>query len=418
MNLKLKKARIQLLISHPFFASILLPLPEREIQGLGAVMATNGVELFYDPQLVEELEVEELTAVYAHEALHIALLHPLRRGHRDPQLWNKACDYAINPLLQHEFRLPRNALLEPAFAGKYAEEIYDIIAPPPVPPSQNQGQDQADETGQQEQPSGRGRSQNTQGQNQPQPQSAGTDQNNQTQPQGQSGTFQAQDPSRWGAVLDVPENISPQQLEAEIKQLVAQALQAAKQAGRIPAGLERLVEDILQPKLPWREILRRFLTDCLKTDYTWLRPSRRHLWAGLYLPSMGEPGIDEIVVAVDTSGSISQQELDQFAAEITAIAQENVKRVTVIYCDCEVQGVQTFEPHEPVRLTPKGGGGTSFRPVFEYVEKHGLRPAVLVYLTDLECYEYPEQVPPYPVIWVTTQEHRKPPFGHVVSVKA
>jgi predicted metal-dependent peptidase len=137
----------------------------------------------------------------------------------------------------------------------------------------------------------------------------------------------------------------------------------------------------------------------------------------LYLPSVHRSGIGTVVIAVDTSGSIGRKELEQFAAEISAISDEaKPEAIYVVYCDAAVQSVQEFGSSEPVRLEPKGGGGTDFRPAFEWVESNGITPACLIYLTDLCCDSYPEP-PQYPVLWVT-DSRRIAPFAETVRICA
>jgi hypothetical protein len=135
----------------------------------------------------------------------------------------------------------------------------------------------------------------------------------------------------------------------------------------------------------------------------------------LYLPSVERRGLGEIVIAVDTSGSISKMELEQFAGEISSISEEaQPETIHVVYCDAAVQSAEEFTASEPVRLEPKGGGGTDFRPVFQWVEENDIAPACLVYLTDLCCDSFPAE-PEYPVLWVT-DSRRIAPFGETVRI--
>ena len=152
-------------------------------------------------------------------------------------------------------------------------------------------------------------------------------------------------------------------------------------------------------------------------DYRWTPPNRRYIASGLYLPSVERAGVGTIVVAVDTSGSIGEEELEQFAGEITAISDEaKPETIHIVYCDAAVQSIQQFGPSEPIDLEPRGGGGTDFRPVFEWVEANQIAPACLIYLTDLCCRSYP-QVPEYPVLWVT-DSRRTAPFGETIRIKS
>ena len=123
----------------------------------------------------------------------------------------------------------------------------------------------------------------------------------------------------------------------------------------------------------------------------------------------------DIVIAVDTSGSIGNKELEQFAGETNAIASEaQPESIRVIYCDAALQGVEEFGPSDPIQLSPRGGGGTDFVPPFRWVEENGIEPKCLVYLTDLCCDSFPE-APDYPVLWVT-ESGRAAPFGETVRI--
>jgi predicted metal-dependent peptidase len=151
------------------------------------------------------------------------------------------------------------------------------------------------------------------------------------------------------------------------------------------------------------------------SDNRWTPPNRRYIASGLYLPSVERIGTGTIVVAVDTSGSIGTEELEQFAGEISAMSDEAMpESIHVVYCDAVVQSFQEFGPSEPIELEPKGGGGTDFRPVFEWVEQNQIAPVCLIYLTDLCCHSYP-QIPEYPVLWVT-DSRKTAPFGETVRI--
>ena len=182
-----------------------------------------------------------------------------------------------------------------------------------------------------------------------------------------------------------------------------------------PAGVERPLTESRQSQQDWRAILRDFVAATAPSDYRWTPPNRRYIASGLYLPSVERRGLGEIVIAVDTSGSIGKRELEQFAGEISAISEEaKPEAIHVVYCDAEVQFAQQFGPSEPVVLEPKGGGGTDFCPAFEWVAKNEIAAVCLIYLTDLCCDSYPE-VPEYPVLWVTDSRSTAP-FGETIRI--
>jgi predicted metal-dependent peptidase len=181
---------------------------------------------------------------------------------------------------------------------------------------------------------------------------------------------------------------------------VARAEQHARQAGRLSSSCARLVRDALRPQLSWRVLLARYMSALGRNDYSYRRPSRRE--GDALMPSLASEDID-IVVAIDTSGSLTDADLAEFAAEVNALKGELHGRVTLLACDeaLDERGPWRFEPWEPVRMPPdvRGGGGTSFVPVFEWIERERLRTGVLVYFTDAEG-EFPKSAPDYPVLWL------------------
>jgi predicted metal-dependent peptidase len=419
--LKLSKARIQLLFGHPFFASLCLRLVF--IADQVETMETDGRAIYYSDKYVESLTPDELAGVLAHEALHCALAHHCRRGKRTEQRWNEACDYAVNPiLLQNQLTLPAGALLKKEFEGLSAEEIYSRL------PHESQGGSQSPETDS-------GDAGGSSGDSQQQQQSSGNNSGNgegsgQKKPSADNGSASGpQEPkaggcqSRIGDVRDAAgENGAPasdaEKSEEEHKWAVAaaQAAQAAKVCGHAPAGVDQLLEESRRSKKDWRSILREFVAATTPSDYRFCPPNRRHIHAGLYLPSIRKEGTGRVVIAVDTSGSIGRAELEEFAGEISAVCEEAQPEIVyVVYCDAAVQSVQEFSPAETVALKPKGGGGTDFRPVFKWVEENDVRPACLIYLTDLACHKFPERPPDYPVLWVT-DSRKTAPFGETLEI--
>ena len=397
---KLTRARTQLLLNQPFFGTLCLRL--KLVPGGVPTMATDGRRIVYDSSFVDSLKPAELEAVLAHEVLHCALGHHCRRGQRDPQLWNQAADLAINPILiGNGFTLPDGALVDPAFNNLSAEEIYARL-----------GQRSSDPNSapmQSPQPSGSGSDANSRQQTQ----NGSSASPNDSQPQhGNPEDGREESPSTrpggFGEILDATDEEgnpvsqaenSRQQQEWSIA--ADQAIRFAKACGHQPADLDRALSESRQSKQDWRTILRDFIAARTPADYRWSPPNRRYIGAGLYLPSVERTGLGPIVIGVDTSGSIGGKELEQFAGEIAAISDEaQPEAIHVVYCDAAVQFAQEFQSGEPIHLEPRGGGGTDFRPVFEWVEENRLTPVCLIYLTDLCCHSYPE-APEYPVLWVT-----------------
>jgi len=362
---KILKAKVQLILEQPFFATLALRF-KYEADITAKTAWTNGEQLFYNPAYIEELSIDEVKGVLAHEVLHTAMLHHTRRNYRDIAMWNKATDYAINPtLLSSGFILPPNYLVSDDFNNKTAEQIYNLMPPPPPRDSQNSSDDY---------------------------------------------------PGGTGDIKDPPAQANTQAIEAEMKQALAQAIMVAKQQGKLSEDMERLINEVLEPRICWREILTRFLTEITKNDFSWKKPSPRYLYRKLYLPTLEteEPG--KVILIVDTSLSIDQKMINQFASEVQDIVNTFNTSLLVIYVDTEVREVQNVECDEPVQLKPQGGGGTDFQPGFFYIEENDLEPKAVVYLTDGECDLFPAP-PEYPVLWAQfgTADFQ-PPFGEVVQV--
>lgn len=402
-TVRLTKARTSLLLEHPFFGALLFRLKLQESHGV-QMMATNGVSLYYNPAGVAELSTAQLVGVLAHEVLHPALQHHTRRGDRNPKVWNMACDYAINPLLVDAgLTLPSGVLLDDRFRGMSAERIYQLLA--------------------QETDSGSAGSSDSSGAETPTTNSESSDTNDSGQDQDREAPVTA---GGFGQVLDAPNPeqpgapATPDQLreqEREWRVALQQAQTSAKMAGKCPLGIDRAMEEAERASIDWKEALRRCYSETLAIDYTWSRPNRRFIGSGLYLPGIRKEGVGELAIAVDCSGSISNRTLSLFSAEISSLIEENhPERVHVLYFDAAVQKTEVYEFGQPVLLTPKGGGGTDFAPVFDYLAEQHITPHSVVFLTDL-CGRFPEEEPPFPVIWASTDD-REAPFGSVVYMGA
>ncbi len=417
---RLTRARTRLVLDQPFFGTLSLRL--KLLRGLSPTMATDGSRIVYNPAFVDQLKPAELEATLAHEVLHCALGHHCRRGNRDPGLWNEAADLAINPILiKNGFTLPAGALIDPAFTNLSAEEIYAWLL-------QRRGSGSPAPTQSGGQANGGGTTLNG-----PPPQDSGIQDSsipaacqpgaNQT-PETTNGNPDpaSMPPGGFGEVWDATDDqghpASPaEKLRQEHEWSIAaeQALRSAKACGHEPGGVDRPLSESRESKQDWRAILRDFIAATAPSDYRWTPPNRRYIASGLYLPSVERRGLGEIVIVVDTSGSIGKRELEQFAAEISAISEETQpEAIHVVCCDAAVQSVQEFRASEPVKLDPRGGGGTDFRPAFKWVTQKDIPPACLIYLTDLCCDSFPE-TPDYPVLWVT-ESRRTAPFGETIRI--
>lgn len=363
---KLMQARVNLIMNRPFFSALVLRLPLLEDRTAKS-MWTDSRVIAYNPSAVEKWTVHEVEGVLCHEVLHVTNGHCWRRGRRDSEKWNRACDYAINPIVvEAKMRLPEGALDDPRFHGKSAEEIYAAL--PDSPPDGGGGKDNGSGSG-----------------------------------------------AGCGEVRDDPGK-DRTEAQANWELAVRHAATQAKARGKLPETLERAVEEILRPKIDWKSVLRRFVQQNARSDYSWSFPNRRYLAQGLYLPAVRSEEMPPIVVAVDTSGSIGKKELSSFSSEIAAIVSETRPETThVLYCDAMVHRTEEFGPDDLIELKPIGGGGTDFRPAFTWVDENGVAPACMIYLSDLDG-AFPERPPEFPVLWVSTTKDEAP-FGETVFLE-
>lgn len=380
---KMVKARANLVMGNPFFGTLALRLKMVEDTSVKSA-STDGSVLKYNPEYVSDLSLTKVQGMIAHTVMHPAFLHHTRRGDRDIKKWNKACDYSINTILEKAgFDLPEATFVDSAYDGLVAEHIYTLL------PEEEEGGDGGGSGG------------------------------------GGDGGGQDNDPGGDGGVEDSPESQNnggsqsqQNNEEAEWKVALAQAAHVAKQTGHLPAGMDRFIEELLAPVLPWKDILRRFMTEKSNDDFSWARGNRRFVAQGLYLPSrISEDAMGAMVVCIDTSGSIQQNELDIFAAEIRDIvAEARPEKTIVIYCDSRIAHIDEFAPDDEIEFKIHGGGGTDFRPPFEWLEENQISPKALVYMTD-GYGPFPEEQD-FPVMWCINNHNVTPPNGEHLVLEA
>lgn len=405
---KIKRARTGLLLHHPFFANLALRLRMKEDYTCKTAW-TDGEVFAYNPHYINMLPREKLLGLAAHIVMHPACNHHKRRNGRDKSLWNEACDYVINPiLLDAGLSLPDGFLFDDAFAKSSAEAVYSVLAnaerkdPEEADDSQESNHDPDEASGEEDQ-EGRG------------------EQGEKTEARGDNESEDG-DPGMSGEIRDGGEGAGLADEgggeETDWDDAVIQAAINARGLGNLPAALERFVNARLSPSLDWRALLARFVANHARSDYSWLAPNKRYIHHGLYLPALKNSEIDEVFIAIDTSGSVTEPELQQFTAEIFAIFSQYPTSLTLLHCDNRLQKVEHLNRCDfPQRLIPSGGGGTDYRPVFAYIQERGKQPSCLIYLTDLECKSYPPKPPAYPVLWVQAGEIRKEaPFGETIHL--
>jgi predicted metal-dependent peptidase len=371
MNLerRLAKARTALILEQPFIGTLALNMPMMLDDSIPTA-CTNGKWVKFNPNFIKDLCDEQLKFLVAHEVFHPMFEHMFRLNGRDIRKWNRAGDYVINQLLTDEKigKFIEGGLLNKSIydAGNGSTDgIYNILE------------------------------------------------------DGEGGDFNG-GPNDGGIGQDIQEAdgsaTDQEQQIADLKVTVAQAAQAARAAGKLSAALQRIVGEFLQPKVDWRDVLRRFVMKAKTDERTFARPNRRFFTQGMYLPSRTGERLGEMVVALDCSGSIGDKELNEFAAELRAIHTDGApEKLHVIYFHHEVCKYEVFMPDDEVgKLSSPETGGTAFSPIFEYITSNDIHPVACVVLTDLCCSDF-GPVPEYPVLWVSNYSDSAP-WGEVVKM--
>ena len=410
---KLAAARTRLIIDKPFLGALVLRLPLQPARpDWCRTTSTDARKLYYNAEYIEHLSLAETQFVLAQEALHCALLHFARRGHRIRHLWDLACDFAINPILIHDgLTAPPGALYSHEYEGMTAEEIYPLLQDNENDSTREENlydKPEEKEGGKGDQPPPPEQEQDEDKGKAPRPQ---TETDEEAQPQ------DGVDENREGAHEPPPLSAQEREtLEVQWKQRLAGAAQQAMQAGKLSGDLARLVDYVLEPKLPWRMLLAHHMTAQARDDYSYTRPSSRRGEPAI-LPSLRSHQLD-VAIALDTSGSITTEEMLEFVSEIDSIKGQIRARVVLHACDDSLSpdGPWTFEAWEPLVMPAsfKGGGGTDFRPVFEWAGTLDRDPDLLVYFTDAEG-RFPAELPHYPVIWLVKGK-AKVPWGQRIQL--
>ena len=416
---KVASARSLLILRHPFYGMLLLGLEEEWDEGGVDTIGVRPGVVEYNSEWLNGLTLEETIGVMAHEASHLGLLHPFRRKDRDHEVFNHACDHAINLMLESETKLtlPQPRLDDKRFANMNAEGIYAVLmreldkskegassagggAPSSIPAPAASG----------------GKPPKGKGSNKGSSEVEGDEDSGKNKDKGGKPTAgkarENFDDHPWPD--DLP-NGKMAKLEREAVDNLIRAATIAKSAGKLPGAWESIINDVLEPRIDWKDRLRSFVQTSAKSNYRMIPPNKRHLWRGLYLPSLGGDYL-ELIIGVDTSGSVSEQELKEFTSEIKGICKsfEDYK-IWYFQADAAIQKEKELGPEDEIPTKMRGRGGTSFRPVFERArEIYGA--SCLVYLSDLcpnDSWPDPLDIP---VLWVSSTDVVAP-FGETIRLE-
>jgi len=354
---KLVTARIGLLLRHSFFGNLATRMQLINADLWCSTAATDGLKFYYNSRFIMMLKPKEVEFLVGHEVLHVVYDHMGRRGNRDPEIWNIADDYAVNADLKRhkvgEFIKTVPCLYEQKYDGKAAEEIYDDLM-------KNVQKISIDDL---------------------------VDQMIDDHMDGEDGDGDG-DQEGDGSKKSKRPSMSPEERERvrqEVKQAIINAASSAE-AGSLPLGVERLIKQHTNPVMPWRELIQTNLTSAIRTDYSWMRPSRRGWHMDAIMPGMNPGEEIDVVIAIDMSGSISNSQAQAFLGEIGGMMNSFDGYKVHVFCfDTETYNPKDFSSENMDLIDeyePMGGGGTDFDCIFTYLKDIGNVPKRLIVFTD------------------------------------
>ena len=397
---RLAALRMQMLEMHPFWGYILLQL-RLTVSFSVPTMATDCVNsIWFNPKYTRRLDSRELGFVLAHEVCHAVLETNARRGNRDHRKWNMATDYAINDLVSgitvpgantryrddtaYLYRMPPGGLWKRSYHGMIAETIYEDLC--------RKKDESPDET------------------------------YVNVKLTAADGTELEFPHVPWGGGcrdLHLPLELNEDQrdiLRERIRAAV-ENYQASGSRGDLPGDLLRKIGILDRPKIPWRRVLHRYADTILhQDDYSLACPNKRFMVHDLVVPGHYNEKLGHLVVALDTSGSMDSETIRAVLTELLGMVDSS-QDITLIVADCRIQQVVTGDELEPFIAAGRfpGGGGTDHNCVFDYIREHRLNPCLFVGLTDLDS-SFPTRRPPYPVLWLTPEDHEAAPWGRVIEL--
>jgi len=362
----MRVAKIEIMGKMPFFAHIGLQLPFKWNDNIPTAR-TNYRSFEYNTSFFMALTHAMRVFLIAHEIGHVAFMHNIRCGDRNPVIWNKACDYVINfMLVAAGFTMPHIGLYDVRFGGMSTEQVYDILI--------NEGEPDDD--------------------------------------------FDALADIIFGDGDGEPGDKPTQEDIDAVKTIVHRATVIQKMSGgnlpgEVPGEVLRVLDQLLNPILPWQRIVDRYLNASVQGGFTWRKPNKRFV-PDYYLPSMRSRTLGDVVVAIDLSCSVEDDQQKEMLTEIESLRRKyHPKKLTVLDCDTDIHNIHIVKPNRKILdLELAGGGGTSYKPVEAYCDKH--KPDLLIYFTDLEIEDADDITTkkPYNILWIN---HGEPQFTGTIG---
>jgi predicted metal-dependent peptidase len=391
---KLTTARVGLLLKAPFFGNMATRMQLIQADEWCPTAATNGRNFYYNTKFVQKLSVKKLEFLFGHEICHCVFDHFGRVGSRDRQLSNIAQDYAVNQILVDERIGEKITEVKICYDAKYRgmawEEIYDELYEKAekisMPDLLKQLGDLLDEHIN-EDGSGPGK-------------------------EGKDG-----DKDGKGGIPGMTKE-EAQQIRDEIKEAMIQSAAAAG-AGKTPAGIQRLIKDMTEPKISWRDLVRQEIQSIIRNDYTFSRPSRKGQMSGAILPGMKEATTIDVGICIDMSGSIGEEDATVFLSEVKGIMDQYEDFKINLWCfDTAIYNhkeISQDNSHDLEEYEPQGGGGTDFAVNWEFMKDNGIAPKKFIMFTDgYPCGSWGDEDYCDTIFIVKGNTEAEAPFGQTV----
>jgi predicted metal-dependent peptidase len=385
---KLTTARVGLLLKAPFFGNMATRMKLIDASDWCPTAATNGRDFMYNKKFVEKLSVKKLEFLFAHEICHGIFDHFGRLGSRIPQLANIAQDYAVNQILVDERIGEKITEVKICYDSKYRgmaweeiyDELYDKAEKIPMEQLLSQLGDLLDEHIKEEEGAGAG---NKDGKGKPS--------------------------------LSKEE---AEQIRDEIKNAMIQSAAAAG-AGKVPAGIQRMIKNWTEPKMDWRQLVQQEIQSIVRNDYSFQRVNRKSMHSGAILPGMKEATTIDVAISIDMSGSIGDEDATAFLSEIKGIMDQYEDFKINLWCfDTDIYNHKVIthdEAHELVEYEPQGGGGTDFEANWRFMEENGIQPKKFIMFTDgYPCGGWGDEDYCDTIFIVKGNEQAEAPFGQTV----
>lgn len=360
---RLVTARVGLLLKKPFFGNLATRLTLINADKWCDTAATDGKFFYYNAEFILKLTTKEVEFLVGHETLHVVYDHMGRRGQREPKIWNYANDYLVNLDLVKEnvgeLIHTVGVLYDRKYDGLASEEVYESL----LEEAEKNGQSFLDEL-------------------------ADKMLDEHLDPNKDGSGDGDGDEEGDGSPGSGPVKITEEERKAlkdEIKEAVLQAAQSAG-AGNVPGGVKRMLKELTEPKISWRELIAQQIESTFKEDYTWMRPSRRGWHMDAVMPGRKPGETVDVCVAIDTSGSISEAQLIAFISEVKGIMEQYADFRIHMWCfDTSIHNPQVFTQDtvgELEHYSPGGYGGTDFDANWRWMKENGVEPKKFIVFTD------------------------------------